>query len=157
MKIMPVSKPKRAVAVPPLTAAVMALAMLTASVNASVTVPIPLSVMLQEVAMGAKLMHGTLTVDSTNRDGSVNVVLKVSLHEANPTLPKEPQGILIWKMKLVGSGNKTSIQTVDGQAYTSDGRSACLNKQQLAFVEKMYAQELTRTLREQNTEAKQNE
>jgi hypothetical protein len=119
------------------TITVMALAMITASVKASVTVPIPLSVMLQEVGMGAKLMHGTVTLDSTNAHGSVGVVLTA------PHRDSVWNGTLVIKMKFVSIGNKTSIQAVEALAHASDGGSACFNKKQLALFEKMYAQELT--------------
>jgi len=117
--------------------AVMALAMITASMKASVTVPIPLSVMLQEVGMGAKLMHGTVTLDSTNANGSVGVVL------TTPYRDSVWNGTLVIKMKFVSIGNKTSIQAVEALAHASDGRTVYFNRKQLALFEKMYAQELT--------------
>ena len=105
--------------------------------KASVTVPIPLSVMLQEVGMGAKLMHGTVTLDSTNANGSVGVVL------TTPHRDSVWNGTLVIKMKFVSIGNKTSIQAVEALAHASDGRTVYFNRKQLALFEKMYAQELT--------------
>ena len=105
--------------------------------KASVTVPIPLSVMLQEVGMGAKLMHGTVTLDSTNANGSVGVVL------TTPYRDSVWNGTLVIKMKFVSIGNKTSIQAVEALGHVSDGRTVYLNRKQLALFEKMYAQELT--------------
>ena len=119
------------------TITVMALAMITASMKASVTVPIPLSVMLQEVGMGAKLMHGTVTLDSTNANGAVGVVL------TTPYRDSVWNGTLVIKMKFVSIGNKTSIQAVEMLGHVSDGRTVYLNRKQLALWEKMYAQELT--------------
>ena len=115
--------------------------MITASVKASVVVPIPLSVMLQEVGMGAKLMHGTVLLDSTNANGSVSVVLRApcDVPYGNGVI----KVVVVVKMKFVGSGNKTSIQAVDARGYASDGRSVRFNKKQLALWEKGYAQDLT--------------
>jgi hypothetical protein len=119
---------------------VMALAMITASVKASVTVPIPLSAMLQEVSMGAKIMHGTVAQDSTSADGSVSVVLRAPWNVQNGDFVIKVVAVV--RMKLTGRGNKTSIQAVDARVYTPDGRCVRLDKKQLADWEKGYAQDL---------------
>ena len=95
--------------------------------------------------MGAKLMHGTVTLDSTNANGSVDVVLNT------PYRDSVWNGTLVVKMKFVSIGNKTSIQAVEALAHASDGRTVYFNRKQLALFEKMYAQELTGAIGRANT------
>jgi hypothetical protein len=123
-----------------IAAVVMALEMLTASVKADVTVPIPLNTMLQEVSMGAKIMHGTVAQDSTSADGSVSVVLRAPWSVRNGDFVMKVVAVV--RMKLTGRGNKTSIQAVDARVYGPDGRYVRLDKKQLADWEKRYAQDL---------------